>query len=329
MTSNKSITANFVLITYNLSMSNNGNGSTTPATGSYTYNCSDVVNLIAEPDTGYEFVRWSGDISTIANPNSPSTTITINNNHSITANFRLPPSRTYGDANNDDNINATDISYIKAAILGTWQTPNPGTDCNMDGFITATDISYVKAYILGSWNGALKYEVLFDFLSGAGSNKWAKISALTSNPPADNFDGDPSSWSEASPTDYSNIALTDGNSWTVSGTSGNYSALQCKFTIVSDPADITSIGITLNGSSNISGAIMRFYAWNFNTSSWRQLGSEFSLTTNISSYTSWALWGKVYSNYIDGTAHMFILASLNTPVANFNIDYIKLSVAHP
>ena len=60
-----------------------------------------------------------------------------------------------------------------------------------------------------------------------------------------------------------------------------------------------------------------------------QLGADLSITTNLSTYTIWSFWGKVYSSYIDPSYHMFILAILNTPAANLNINYIKLYVAHP
>ena len=332
MTQNRSLTASFTPTgaTYNLTVNSSEYGNVSiPGESTFgPYNCGDTVNLTAVTDLNYEFVDWSGDTTTIANLYSPSTTITMNGEYSIIANFGLPPSGNYSDANNDDHINATDISYIKAAILGRWHTPNPGTDGNADGLITATDISYVKAYILGRWNGLPKYEAPFDFLSGFGSNKWAKINTISSNPPTGNFDSE-SGWTEASPTDYSNIAVNDSNVWTVSGTSGNYSALQCKFTIASNPVNITSIGITLNGSSNINASTLRFWAWNFNTSSWRQLGTDFSITTNLSTYTIWSFWGKVYSSYIDASDHMFILATLNTTAANLNINYIKLKTAYP
>lgn len=42
---------------------------------------------MAFPHTGYRFVSWTGDVSTIDNVNDASTTITMNGNYSITANF--------------------------------------------------------------------------------------------------------------------------------------------------------------------------------------------------------------------------------------------------
>ena len=40
-----------------------------------------------EADEGYRFVNWTGDVGTIANVNAASTTITMNGDYSITANF--------------------------------------------------------------------------------------------------------------------------------------------------------------------------------------------------------------------------------------------------
>jgi len=46
-----------------------------------------VVSLVAEPEAGYEFVNWTGDVGAIANVNAASTTITASASCSIRANF--------------------------------------------------------------------------------------------------------------------------------------------------------------------------------------------------------------------------------------------------
>jgi hypothetical protein len=46
-----------------------------------------VVNLVAEANEGYRYVNWTGNVGTIANVNAASTTITMNGDYSITANF--------------------------------------------------------------------------------------------------------------------------------------------------------------------------------------------------------------------------------------------------
>jgi len=93
-----SITANFQEgeppDRYDLTVSSTSGGSvTTPGEGTFTYDEGTVVSLVATPDSGYQFVNWTGNVTAIANPNSASTTITMNGNYSITANFAqdIPP----------------------------------------------------------------------------------------------------------------------------------------------------------------------------------------------------------------------------------------------
>jgi alpha-tubulin suppressor-like RCC1 family protein len=91
MNGNCSITANFVVIPpvqYSLTISSTAGGAvTTPGHGTFVYNAGTVVNLVATPTSGYGFVDWTGNVGTIANVNAPSTTVTMNSNYSITANF--------------------------------------------------------------------------------------------------------------------------------------------------------------------------------------------------------------------------------------------------
>lgn len=75
---------------YNLAISSTEGGEvTTPGEGTYTYDEGTVVDLMAEPDEGYHFVSWTGDIDTIINVNAAPTTITMNGNYTITSNFAL------------------------------------------------------------------------------------------------------------------------------------------------------------------------------------------------------------------------------------------------
>jgi ATP-dependent Zn protease len=50
-----------------------------------------MLNLVAKPEDGYRFVNWTGDVGTIANVNAAQTTITMNDNYSITVNFEEKP----------------------------------------------------------------------------------------------------------------------------------------------------------------------------------------------------------------------------------------------
>jgi hypothetical protein len=77
---------------YSLTISSTPGGEvTTPGEGMFLYDDETVVDLVAEADPHYHFVNWTGDVGTIANVNNASTTITMDDSYSITANFELDP----------------------------------------------------------------------------------------------------------------------------------------------------------------------------------------------------------------------------------------------
>jgi poly(3-hydroxybutyrate) depolymerase len=79
------ITANFIA-QHDLTISSNSGGEVnTPGQGTFTYDAGTVVTIVATPDSGYHFVSWLGNGP--ANSHSPSTTITMNSDYSITAIF--------------------------------------------------------------------------------------------------------------------------------------------------------------------------------------------------------------------------------------------------
>jgi len=62
---------------------------TTPGEGVFTYNASQVVDLVATADANYHFVNWTGDVGTVGNVTSSTTNITMNGNYTIVANFAI------------------------------------------------------------------------------------------------------------------------------------------------------------------------------------------------------------------------------------------------
>jgi hypothetical protein len=73
---------------YDLTIASTAGGSvTTPGGGTFTYNEGAVVNLAATWDSCYSFVNWTGDVDTIADVTDASTTITMNGEYEIIANF--------------------------------------------------------------------------------------------------------------------------------------------------------------------------------------------------------------------------------------------------
>lgn len=73
---------------YQLTVSSTVGGSVVaPAEEISTYDAGAAVELVAIADDGYKFQVWTGDTEDIADPDSAPTTITMNGNYSITADF--------------------------------------------------------------------------------------------------------------------------------------------------------------------------------------------------------------------------------------------------
>jgi hypothetical protein len=119
------ITANFVLLSYDLTTGSTADGSvTTPGEGTFPYDCGTVVDLVAEAEEGYRFVNWTGDIATIADVEDATTTITVSDNYSVTANFeQLTPQF-------DLTISSTAGGTVTAPGEGTF-TYDQGTGVNL------------------------------------------------------------------------------------------------------------------------------------------------------------------------------------------------------
>ena len=71
--------------------STEGGLATVPGEGIFIYDEGTVVNLMAEAEEGYCFMRWTGDVSTVADVEVATTNITMNDSCSITANFEELP----------------------------------------------------------------------------------------------------------------------------------------------------------------------------------------------------------------------------------------------
>lgn len=79
-------------IKYGLIINSIGGGSVTTYGGSTsTYGKGTVVNLVATPDPGYQFVNWTGDVGTIADIGAAITTITMEGDYEITSNLGVMP----------------------------------------------------------------------------------------------------------------------------------------------------------------------------------------------------------------------------------------------
>ncbi|HEY33364.1 MAG TPA: hypothetical protein G4O10_09725 [Dehalococcoidia bacterium] len=93
MDADKTATANFSeaeepVVTVTLTMAVNGSGSTTPAAGTHEYTEGDAVNITATADDGWQFDGWTG---AVADSDSANTTVTMDADKTVTANFSEAP----------------------------------------------------------------------------------------------------------------------------------------------------------------------------------------------------------------------------------------------
>jgi len=77
---------------YGLTLSSSLGGQvTTPGEGTFAYEAGSTISLVAQAEEGYRFVNWTGDVATVADAGAARTTITMNRDYNITANFGKDP----------------------------------------------------------------------------------------------------------------------------------------------------------------------------------------------------------------------------------------------
>jgi hypothetical protein len=139
-----SITANFELDagSYSLTVSGTSGGSVTkPGQGTFLYQGGNIVDLIAQPDEGYEFVKWTGDVETIADIYAARTTIIMNSSSSITANF---------DSWHPEPVALLLVSSTEGGLV---TSPGEGTfDCTL-GSMVILMAEASSGYQFASWSG--------------------------------------------------------------------------------------------------------------------------------------------------------------------------------
>lgn len=150
-TSNATIRANFTAQTYTLTMSNDGNGTTTPI-GTITVNQGAATAITATPSSGYVFRSWSitSGTATFADSLSANTTVTLNNsNATVRANFTIP---TYTLTMVNDGHGTTLPSGAISVVSGSATT------------ITATPAT---GYVFRSWSITVGTATITDTLSAS------------------------------------------------------------------------------------------------------------------------------------------------------------------
>jgi alpha-tubulin suppressor-like RCC1 family protein len=111
------------------------NNVTIPGTAMFTYDVGTVVSLNATPHAGYRFVNWTGN-DTVANVTAANTTITMNGDYSITANFVAVYNLT-----------------IASTAGGTVTTPGVGTFIYDAGTVVSLNATPDASHRFVDWTG--------------------------------------------------------------------------------------------------------------------------------------------------------------------------------
>jgi hypothetical protein len=141
---NSSIKANFEQTEatfYTLTVGVAGSGTTSPTPGQHTYAAGAVISISATAAGGYYFVNWTGGVGTIANVNVGSTTITMNGNYSITANFAAAAGMYY--------------TLIMAATAGGSINPAVGQHSYAAGTVVPIIATAAGGYYFVNWTGSV------------------------------------------------------------------------------------------------------------------------------------------------------------------------------
>ena len=119
-----------------LTVQSSANGTVSdPGTGTFTYMCGDVVTLVAQPNSAcYYFVNWTGDA--VADPDSATTTILMDDDKTVTANF----------AQYEYTLTVTADPALYGLVTGSGTYP-----CGTDVQITATATG--PCYYFTGWTG--------------------------------------------------------------------------------------------------------------------------------------------------------------------------------
>jgi hypothetical protein len=126
--------------TYHLTTSSTTGGLVAaPGEGTFAYCENEVVNLVAEAESGYGFGNWTGDVATIADANDAATTITMNGDYFITANFQ--------------QITPQFDLIISSTAGGTVVEPGEGTFTYDEGTVVDLSVAIEEGSRFVNWTG--------------------------------------------------------------------------------------------------------------------------------------------------------------------------------
>ena len=136
-----------------LSITSTAGGSvTTPGEGTFTYDAGTVINLLAEPEEGYQFTSWSGCVGTIANVTAASTTITASASYSIRANFSGNASSPLG-----TNYTEAEVEELIIVLVNNEREQYELTTLSEDALLTSLAREHSVSMVENNFFGHERY----------------------------------------------------------------------------------------------------------------------------------------------------------------------------
>jgi hypothetical protein len=144
--------ANFGVLHPTLTLTSSNYGEvTTPGEGSFTYDFNTIVPVVATPEPHCYFVNWTGSAvvaGKVADPNSASTTVTLENHYTLQANFC------------SEHV-TLEVTATKGGLV--WQ-PGVGNFNFVYGTNVTLEADPDYGYVWAGWSGSLSSGSALDFL---------------------------------------------------------------------------------------------------------------------------------------------------------------------
>ena len=126
----------FESTTYYLTLSTTGQGSVNPFVGDHVYNENQIVDIVAMASPCWQFDQWSGETDTVADVNDPTTTVTMDSDYSITADFSIKSDFVVFSASSGGNVITPGMG-----IFGDYDC---GQQVNIEAAITDSCYQFVQ-----------------------------------------------------------------------------------------------------------------------------------------------------------------------------------------
>lgn len=241
LTSDKTVSANFIPIKYTLNVAVYGNGAVTASPNKTEYDPNEVVTLTAVPESGYSFLLWQGDGTTGANPLVR--TLTMNSDKSVDAYFQVgcytvtltadPPSSGSVNPSLAANCIGDPGKYEHGTSVDFTAVAAPGyVFSNWSGDITGSTNPYTNLSIIGPRNITANF-VEQDYTLTLNVNP-AGGGTLVANPNLPTYHYG----------DQTQLTATANTGYTFSGWSGSASGSTNPYTLTFDENETVTANFT-------------------------------------------------------------------------------------